>query len=100
MFDPALVCDRGAVLLRPGKEARRPEVDAMAADLARAGVPIAARLDDPSLAEGGDFLWLDERTLLAGRGYRTNSDGIWTLERLLGAEMLVFDLPHHCGPAS
>ena len=38
------------------------------------------------------------RTLLAGRGYRTNSDGIWALERILGVETLVFDLPHFHGP--
>src|SRR5881227_1766499 len=49
-FDPALVCDRGAVLLRPGKEARRGEVDAIAADLEHAGVPVAARLEEPALA--------------------------------------------------
>jgi dimethylargininase len=99
-FDPALVGDGGAVLLRPGKEARRAEVDATAADLERACVPVAARLDEPALAEGGDFLWLDERTILAGRGYRTNSDGIRTLERLLGVEMLVFDLPHLRGSSA
>jgi N-dimethylarginine dimethylaminohydrolase len=57
-------------------------------------------LEAPALAEGGDFIWLDERTLLAGRGYRTNSDGIWTLETMLpGVEMLVFDLPHWRGEA-
>ena len=98
VFDPALVCDRGAILLVPGKEGRRAEPTALAADLERAGVPIAARLELPALAEGGDLIWLDERTLLAGRGYRTNSDGIWTLERLLGVEVLVFDLPHFHGP--
>src|SRR5206468_3717992 len=65
-YDPALVCDRGAVVLRPGKEARRAEVDTAAADLDRAGVPVVARLEEPALAEGGDFLWLDEQTLLAG----------------------------------
>ena len=99
-YDPALVCDRGAVLLRPGKEARRPEVDAAAADFERTGVPVVARLEEPALAEGGDFLWLDERTLLGGRGYRTNSDGLWALERLLGVELLVFDLPHFHGSGS
>src|SRR5207248_8073804 len=35
---------------------------------------------------------------LAGRGYRTNSDGIRALERLTGLETLVFDLPHWHGP--
>ena len=59
-YDPAIVGDAGAVLLRPGKPERLEEVDAIAADLERAGVPVAARLDEPASAEGGD-------TGLAGR---------------------------------
>jgi len=100
VYDPALLGENGAVLLRPGKEVRLPEVDALAVELGRAGVEVVHRLEEPCLAEGGDFSWLDESTLCAGRGYRTNSDGIWTLERLLGVEVLVFDLPHHRGPAA
>jgi dimethylargininase len=100
VYDPALVADDGAVLLRPGKAERLTEVDALAAELARAGVPVTHQLAAPLLAEGGDFFWLDAGTLCAGRGYRTNSDGIWALERLLGVEMLVFDLPHHRGQAA
>jgi dimethylargininase len=97
-YDPALVTDEGALLLHPGKRIRRGEVDAMAEDFERAGVPIAGRVNEPEWAEGGDFCWLDERTLLAGRGYRTNSDGIWAVERLLrSVEVLVFDLPHWRG---
>src|SRR5205085_2094131 len=69
-------------------------------DLERAGVPVAGRLEGGERAEGGDLIRLDEGTLLAGRGYRTSSDGIWAIERLLpGVEMLVFDLPHWRGPA-
>lgn len=97
-YDPALVADAGGVLLRPGKPERLEEVDAIAVELERAGVPIAARLEEPALAEGGDTAWLDEHTLLAGRGYRTNSDGIRSLERILGVETLDFDLPHFHGP--
>jgi N-dimethylarginine dimethylaminohydrolase len=97
-YDPAIVSDRGAILLRPGKEARRGEVDAMAADLAAAGVPVVARLEAPALAEGGDTLWLDERTLLVGHGYRTNAAGIRALaEALPDVELIAFDLPHHRG---
>lgn len=99
-FDPALVCDSGAVLLRPGKAERLLEIAELAAELENAGVPVAARLDEPALAEGGDLLWLDRRTLCAGRGYRTNSDGILALERLLGVEVLSFDLPHLRGPGA
>lgn len=95
VYDPAIVADAGAILLRPGKEGRRSEVDAMAADLVEAGVPIAARLEAPATAEGGDTIWLDERTLLVGRGYRSNDAGIVTLrEALPGVDVVAFDLPH------
>jgi N-dimethylarginine dimethylaminohydrolase len=97
-YDPALVADDGALLLNPGKECRRAEPAALAEDFERMGVPVAGRLSGEEWAEGGDFCWLDERTLLAGRGYRTNSDGIWAVERLLpDVEVLVFDLPHWRG---
>ena len=96
-YDPALVADAGAILLRPGKRERLEEVDAIAGELEQAGVPVAARLEGPAKAEGGDTVWLDERTLLAGRGYRTNQDGILALERILGVETLAFDLPHFRG---
>jgi dimethylargininase len=95
VYDPALVADEGALLLRPGKEGRRGEVADMYADLTEAGVPVIGKLEHPATAEGGDTLWLDERTLLAGRGYRTNDEGIRQLaERLPAVEVIAFDLPH------
>jgi len=98
VFDPAIVCDRGAIVLRPGKELRLPEADAIALDLEAAGVPVAARLEAPATAEGGDTLWLDDRTLLVGRGYRTNKAGIDQLRSTLpGVDLHVFDLPHWHG---
>jgi dimethylargininase len=98
-YDPALVADAGAILLRPGKELRRDEPEALGRDLERAGVPIATRLEPPALAEGGDTLWLDERTLLVGLGYRTNEAGADALRRALPeVEVLTFDLPHYRGP--
>jgi N-dimethylarginine dimethylaminohydrolase len=98
VYDPSLVSDRGAILLRPGKEGRRVEVDAAAEDLVEAGVPIAARLEAPATAEGGDTLWLDEHTLLVGLGYRTNEAGAAALaDALDGVDVLTYDLPHHRG---
>ncbi len=98
-YDPALVAAAGAILLRPGKEGRRGEPDAMGADFAEAGVPIAGRLGAPAIAEGGDTIWLDEQTLLVGHGYRTNGPGIQALHELLpGVEVIAFDLPHYHGP--
>ena len=99
VHDPAIVSDRGAILLRPGKEGRLIEVDPMATDLAAAGVPIAARLQGPATAEGGDTLWLDERTLLVGWSYRTNDAGIAGIaDALPEVDVIVFDLPHFRGP--
>jgi dimethylargininase len=98
VYDPALVGNDGALMLRPGKEGRRGEVDVMAADFVEAGVPIASRLQAPAMAEGGDTLWLDERTLLVGRGYRTNDEGIEQLrDALPGVDVVAFDLPHFHG---
>jgi dimethylargininase len=95
VFDPAIVCNQGAIVLRPGKEGRLVEQDAIAADLELAGVPVVARLDDPEFADGGDTLWLAESTLLVGRGYRTNDEGIHALQSALPeVNVLAFDLPH------
>ncbi len=96
-FDPAIVSDAGAVLLRPGKPERADEVDALAEELESAGVAVAAQLEAPAFAEGGDTAWLDERTFLVGRGYRTNQAGVEALERILAVETLAFDLPHFHG---
>ncbi|TMM26051.1 MAG: arginine deiminase [Actinobacteria bacterium] len=97
VYDPALIVDDGAVLLRPGKVGRRAEPAALGVDLTRAGVPVAARLDEPALAEGGDLIRLDERTLLVGLGYRTNQAGADVLAEATGLDVVAFDLPHWHG---
>ena len=99
-YDPVLMTDAGAIMLRPGKEGRRAEPQAVADDLTAAGVDVAGRLEAPATAEGGDLFWLDRSTLLAGRGYRTNDDGISQLRELLGdtVDVIAFDLPHLRGP--
>jgi dimethylargininase len=99
VYDPALVADTGAILLRPGKEQRRDEVAAIRADFTAAGVPISAELAEPALAEGGDTLWLGERTLVVGLGYRTNEAGARQLDAALpGVDVISVDLPHYHGP--
>ena len=98
VFDPALTSDSGAILLRPGKESRRDEVAAMRADFEANGIPIAAELTAPALAEGGDTLWLDDTTLVVGLGYRTNATGAAQIAVALPAvDVLTVDLPHHRG---
>jgi N-dimethylarginine dimethylaminohydrolase len=101
-YDPTLVTDAGVIPLRPGKMGRRAEPAVVAAELADAGCAVLAPIDPPGTAEGGDMLFLDERTLLVGVGYRTNTA---TLEQLgprlaqQGVEIVAFDLPHFHGPA-
>jgi N-dimethylarginine dimethylaminohydrolase len=98
VHDPAAVAAAGAVLLQPGKDVRRVEVDAIERDLSAAGVEIVGRLSGGELAEGGDMLWLDDRTLVVGRGYRTNDAGIDALRRAFpGAGVVSVDLPHYHG---
>jgi N-dimethylarginine dimethylaminohydrolase len=97
-YDPLLVGDEGAVLLRPGKDGRLREPAALAADLERVGVPVAARIEAPGTIDGGDTLWLDRDTLLVGRGYRTNAAGVDQLAAAFpDAEVLSYDLPHWNG---
>src|SRR5439155_951660 len=81
-YDPTLLTDRGAILLRPGKPGRRDEPVAFAKDLAVAGIAVLGEVTEPAVAEGGDFFLLDETTLLAGRAYRTNDTGIGRLRDL------------------
>jgi dimethylargininase len=97
-YDPALVGADGAVLLRPGKAVRRREPSALQPELEAAGVPVAAALSEPALAEGGDTLWLDDETLLVGIGYRTNEQAVPALRAAFpGVEVISFDLPHWNG---
>jgi N-dimethylarginine dimethylaminohydrolase len=99
-YDPLLVGDEGAVLLRPGKDGRLGEPAALVADLDRAGVPVAARIEPPGTVEGGDTLWLGRDTLLVGRGYRTNASGVEQLAAAFpDAEPHIYDLPHWNGRA-
>ena len=101
VHDPALITDRGAIILRMGKPLRAGEEDALALTLQRLGVPIHYRLHGPATAEGGDLLWLDERTLCAGLGFRTNAAGFAQLAEALtgsGVELVPVHLPYFEGP--
>jgi N-dimethylarginine dimethylaminohydrolase len=100
-YDPSLMTDAGAILLRPGKELRLDEVDLAERSYTELGIPVIGRIEAPGTVEGGDAVWLDEQTLAVGRGYRTNDEGIRQLRELLaprGIEVITVDLPHWRGP--
>jgi N-dimethylarginine dimethylaminohydrolase len=99
--DPVLITDAGAVILQTGKVARRGEGPAAADALRGWGIPILGAVDGLATAEAGDMVWLDSRTLLVGRGFRTNADGIERLTELLRpleVAVIPVPLPYWDGP--
>jgi N-dimethylarginine dimethylaminohydrolase len=102
MHDPLIMTPHGAIVLRMAKAIRAAEPAHARRDLERLGVPVLGELTAPAVADGGDKVWLDARTLLVGHGYRTNAAAIAQIRALLaphGVEVLAFDLPHFRGPA-
>jgi dimethylargininase len=99
--DPGLVTGAGAVLFQMAKPARAGEPALLGAAFSGAGVPVVGELTGDARADGGDFIWLDEHTMLAGRSYRTNAEGLRQIARILAAEGATLesvDLPHDRGP--
>lgn len=99
--DSVIITNRGAILCNMGKEIRRKEPILAAEFLSDCKIPILGRITEPGRLEGGDVIWLDEQTLVVGRGYRTNDDGIRQLRALTEdfvGEMVVVPLPHWDGP--
>jgi N-dimethylarginine dimethylaminohydrolase len=99
--DPSLVTEHGAICLRMGKSQRSGEPERHRAWYEAAGIPVLGEIREPGTVECGDLLWLDRKTLLAGRTYRTNAAGIDQLRALLGPkglEVISAPVPHGEGP--
>jgi N-dimethylarginine dimethylaminohydrolase len=99
--DPVLITDAGAVIFQTGKPARRGEGPAIADALKDWGIPVLGVVDGKATAEAGDMIWLDSRTLLIGRGFRTNAAGIRRMVELLqplGVNVVEVPLPYWDGP--
>jgi arginine deiminase len=99
--DPVIITKAGAILCNMGKDARKGEPEAIGTFLESIGVPVLGAITGEGLLEGGDIIWLDERTLVVGEGYRTNAEGINQLRKLTSGlidELIVVPLPHWDGP--
>ena len=100
--DASIVCERGVILCNMGKRARASEPAAQARVYAALGSPpVIGAIEEPGRLEGGDVVWLDTRTIVVGRGYRTNAAGIQQLRTLLAGsidELIEVPLPHWRGP--
>lgn len=96
--DSLIVTPRGIIKPRMGKPQRRTESEVNAQALQQDFAVIGEITGDGKI-EGGDLVWVDDKTLLAGLGYRTNEQGVNQLRQMLGPEVTVhtFDLPHFKG---
>jgi N-dimethylarginine dimethylaminohydrolase len=97
--DASLTTNRGVILCAMGKPQRLTEPDAMSAACSAVNLPVIGRIVAPGRVEGGDVVWLDDDTVVVGRGYRTNDAGIEQLRTLLGpsVDVIVVPLPHWTG---
>ncbi|NIM59968.1 MAG: amidinotransferase [Candidatus Aminicenantes bacterium] len=101
VHDPVIIANKGAILCSMGKEGRRAEPQAAGQFLLKLGIPILGSIIGEGKLEGGDVVWIDERTLAVGLGDRTNEEGISQLKELTRDfvdEFIIVPLPPWKGP--
>jgi arginine deiminase len=98
--DPLKVTKKGAIYFPMGKELRGREREATREYLESIGIPTLGEIKAPGKMEGGDVLWIDEKTVAIGRGYRTNDEGIRQFKELtkdIIDEYIIVPMPHGDG---
>jgi N-dimethylarginine dimethylaminohydrolase len=101
VHDSLIITDKGALLCRMGKKKRQGEPSAAEEFLKDLGIPILGSITGDGKLEGGDLVWIDERTVAVGLGYRTNEEGVRQLKELTSDsvdEYVMVPLPHWKGP--
>ena len=99
--DPCIVSHRGVILCSMGKDDRLSEVPAIEAYFESLDIPILGKIKKPGNLEGGDVVWINERSVAIGEGYRSNSEGIKQLKGILSDlvdNVISVPLPHWTGP--
>ena len=99
--DPCVVSNNGVILCNMGKKARLAEPNTMEDYFKSIQIPILGRIKAPGRLEGGDVVWIDEKTIAVGEGYRTNKEGIKQLKHLLSDQVenvISVPIPHWSGP--
>jgi len=99
--DPCVVSNNGVILCNMGKKSRLAEPNTMEEYFKSIQLPILGRIKAPGTLEGGDVVWIDEKTIAVGEGYRTNKEGIKQLKHLLSDQVekvISVPIPHWTGP--
>ncbi len=100
--DSLKITKRGAIYFTMGKALRSKEKIATEEYLKSIGVKTLGHIEAPGKMEGGDVVWLDQKTVAIGRGYRTNTEGIAQFKALTKDfidEYIIVDMPHGGGEA-
>jgi arginine deiminase len=101
VHDSLVITDKGVQLCRMGKKKRQGEPLAAEEFLKDLGIPILGSITGEGKLEGGDLVWIDERTVAVGLGYRTNEEGVRQIKELTSDsvdEYVMVPLPHWKGP--
>ncbi|KPJ78052.1 MAG: amidinotransferase [Deltaproteobacteria bacterium SG8_13] len=94
--DLMLMTPEGAIVARPASTVRAGEERWVARKLANLGIPILRTVGGRGVFEGADAAWIDNRTVLLGRGLRTNPEGARQVSATLadiGVSVIETDLP-------
>ena len=100
--DPCLISNSGVVLCSMGKILRKKEPEMISKYFKSLNIPIIGKISPPGKLEGGDIVWIDNRTIAVGVGYRSNLEGIAQLKEILSGdvdEIIPVHLPHWTGPS-
>lgn len=81
--DPSIVLNSGAVILNMQKNLRKKETKFHTNIYNLINVPIVGKIINEGTVEGGDCLWINNKTLLVGESLRTNKAGINQLTNIL-----------------
>jgi len=99
--DPCVISNNGVIICNMGKKSRLPELDAIEKFFNSIQIPILGKIKTPGILEGGDVVWIDNKTIAVGEGYRTNREGIEQLKHLLSdqvQDVISVPIPHWNGP--
>ena len=96
--DPSLVINEGAIILNMGKKLRKKEAKEHEKLYNSINIPIIGKIYEKATVEGGDCLWINNKTLLVGESFRTNKAGIEQLTKILnavGINLIPIKLPQY-----
>jgi N-dimethylarginine dimethylaminohydrolase len=96
MADLFFMTPSGAITARPASEVRAGEEMQAARSIAMLGIPILGSVHGHGTFEGADAMWIDDQTVMLGRGLRTNDEGARQVTMFLnsiGVNTMVVDLP-------